>query len=188
MKHKITTYHLCLIALAVVINLVGGQIALILRLPIYLDSIGTILIAAACGPVYGMIPNVLSGLVLGMTSDIYSLYYAPVGILFGYLTGLAWQKKSDKLWWIFAAALIVTIPSSLLSSLITAGLFGGITSSGSSVIVQLLAKTPLGLTLSCFIVQVCTDYLDRVIGFGIVNALMKKLPAPMLDKLKRKTI
>ena len=93
MKHKITTYHLCLIALAVVINLVGGQIALILRLPIYLDSIGTILIAAACGPVYGMIPNVLSGLVLGMTSDIYSLYYAPVGILFGFLTGLAWQKK-----------------------------------------------------------------------------------------------
>ncbi len=184
MKHKITTYHLCLIALAVVINLVGGQIALILRLPIYLDSIGTILIAA----VYGMIPNVLSGLVLGMTSDIYSLYYAPVGILFGFLTGLAWQKKSDKLWWIFAAALIVTIPSSLVSSLITAGLFGGITSSGSSVIVQLLAKTPLGLTLSCFIVQVCTDYLDRVIGFGIVNALMKKLPAPMLDKLKRKTI
>lgn len=188
MKHKITTYHLCLIALAVVINLVGGQIALILRLPIYLDSIGTILIAAVCGPVYGMIPNVLSGLVLGMTSDIYSLYYAPVGILFGFLTGLAWQKKSDKLWWIFAAALIVTIPSSLVSSLITAGLFGGITSSGSSVIVQLLAKTPLGLTLSCFIVQVCTDYLDRVIGFGIVNALMKKLPAPMLDKLKRKTI
>lgn len=188
MKHKITTYHLCLIALAVVINLVGGQIALILRLPIYLDSIGTILIAASCGPVYGMIPNVLSGLVLGMTSDIYSLYYAPVGILFGFLTGLVWQKKSDKLWWIFAAALIVTIPSSLLSSLITAGLFGGITSSGSSVIVQLLAKTPLGLTLSCFIVQVCTDYLDRVIGFVIVNALMKKLPAPMLDKLKRKTI
>ena len=77
--------------------------------------------------------------------------------------------------------------SSLVSSLITAGLFGGITSSGSSVIVQLLAKTPLGLTLSCFIVQVCTDYLDRVIGFGIVNALMKKLPAPMLEKLRKNT-
>ena len=107
--------------------------------------------------------------------------------MFGFLTGLAWQKKSDKLWWIFAAALIVTIPSSLLSSLITAGLFGGITSSGSSVIVQLLAKTPLGLTLSCFIVQVCTDYLDRVIGFVIVNALMKKLPAPMLEKLRKNT-
>ena len=65
----------------------------ILRLPIYLDSIGTILIAAACGPVYGMIPNVLSGLVLGMTSDIYSLYFAPVGILFGFLTGLVLAEK-----------------------------------------------------------------------------------------------
>ena len=176
-----------MIAFSVVLNLIGGQLALLLRLPIYLDSIGTIFSAALLGPFYGMFPSLLSGVILGMTSDIYSLYYAPVGILFGFLTGLIWQKKSDKLWWIFAAALIVTIPSSLLSSLITAGLFGGITSSGSSVIVQLLAKTPLGLTLSCFIVQVCTDYLDRVIGFGIVNALMKKLPAPMLEKLRKNT-
>ena len=32
-------------------------------------------------PIYGMLPNLLSGLLMGMTVDIYSLYYAPVGIL-----------------------------------------------------------------------------------------------------------
>ena len=40
-RRKLGTYQICLIALAIVMNVIGGQIALALRLPIYLDSIGT---------------------------------------------------------------------------------------------------------------------------------------------------
>lgn len=185
MKQKMTIYHICMIALAIVINLVGGQIALMLKLPIYLDSIGTIFIAALYGPLYGAMPGLLSGLLLGMISDVYAFYYAPVGILLGILTGFVWKKKSDKTWWIFLQALLVTLPTSLLSAIITAQLFGGITSSGSTVLVQLLAKTPLGLTLSCFVVQVCTDYADRVISFFFIHVLFRKLPQSMLYKIKQ---
>ena len=46
MNKKMTTLRLCMIAMAVCINVAGGQLALMLRLPIYLDSIGTILIGA----------------------------------------------------------------------------------------------------------------------------------------------
>lgn len=186
MKNKITVYHICVIAFAVVINIVGGEIALLLRLPIYLDSIGTFFIAALYGPVYGMLPSLLSGLIFGLTSDIYSLYYAPVGILLGFLTGMVWKKKTDSPWWLFIAALIVTVPTSLVSACITAGLFGGITSSGSSVLVQLLAKTSLGLTMSCFIVQLLTDYLDRVFGLLIVKELLNKIPKSILNKMSNK--
>lgn len=181
---KFSTYHICMIALAIVINMVGAQIALVCRLPIYLDSIGTVLIAAVCGPIYGMIPSVLSGFIFGMTSDIYSLYYAPVGILLGLLVGLIFKKQVDKPWWIFLATLIVTVPTALISSLITAYLFGGITSSGSAMIVQILAKTPLGLTLSCFIVQVCTEYVDRLVAMFIVVMALKKFPDRLVQKLK----
>ena len=48
---KITTYQICLVALAVGVNIVGGQIALFLKLPVYLDSIGTIFAGAVLGPV-----------------------------------------------------------------------------------------------------------------------------------------
>ena len=95
MKSKITVYHISMIAFAIVINLVGGQIALMLKLPIYLDSMGTIFIAAVYGPFYGAMPSILSGLILGMTSDIYALYYAPVGILLGMLVGIVWKKKKS---------------------------------------------------------------------------------------------
>ena len=103
---KISVQKICMIAFAICINFVGGQIALFLKLPIYLDSIGTVFVAAVLGPFYGMLPNLLSGLLMGMTVDIYSLYYAPVGILLGFVTGLVYRKFQPKKWQIFPAALV----------------------------------------------------------------------------------
>ena len=62
---KISVQKICMIAFAICINFVGGQIALFLKLPIYLDSIGTVFVAAVLGPFYGMLPNLLSGLLMG---------------------------------------------------------------------------------------------------------------------------
>ena len=39
---KFSTNKLCLLALCSVINLIGGHIALLFRLPVYLDSLGTV--------------------------------------------------------------------------------------------------------------------------------------------------
>lgn len=38
------------ISIAIAINLIGANLALFLRLPIYLDTIGTLLIAVILGP------------------------------------------------------------------------------------------------------------------------------------------
>ena len=67
--YRVSTYKICIVAFAIC----GGQIALFLKLPIYLDSIGTVFIASTLGPIYGMLPNVISGLFMGMTVDVYSL-------------------------------------------------------------------------------------------------------------------
>ena len=172
---KMTTYTICMIAFAICINFVGGQIALLLRLPIYLDSIGTVFVASTLGPFYGMLPNLLSGLLMGMTVDVYSLYYAPVGIVLGFVTGLVYRKWQPKKWGILPAALLITLPSTIISSCITAFLFGGITSSGSTLLVQILARTPLGMVGSCFVVQFITDYIDRVLCLAVSAVLITAL-------------
>ena len=182
MSSKISVHKITLLALAIVINIVGSYIALGLHLPIYLDSMGTIMTAILLGPFYGLFPGVLSALITGMTSDIYALYYMPVGIALGIVTGLVFQKnKSNKL---FVKTFCISVPASLISACITAAVFGGITSSGSTMLVQLLAKTPLGLTLSCLIVQVFTDYFDRLLSLWLVFSVIKKLPDSLTNKLK----
>lgn len=182
MSGKITVHKITLIALAIVINIVGSYIALGLHLPIYLDSMGTIMTAILLGPFYGLFPGVLSALVTGMTSDIYAFYYMPVGIVLGVMTGFVFQKnKSNKL---FVKSFCISVPASLISACITANVFGGITSSGSTMLVQLLAKTPLGLTLSCLIVQFFTDYFDRLLSLWLVFSVIKKLPDSFIKKLE----
>lgn len=194
MNKGLTVKKICLVALAVCINVVGGQIALLLRLPVYLDSIGTLLTGVLLGPAYGMIPNLLSGVAMGMAGDIYSLYFAPVGMITGLMAGLAAKAFTDKLFakkgMLFLAAVIVTVPGTILSALICAGLFGGITSSGSAILVQLLSHTPLGTVGSVFVVQIVTDYLDRLISLFTVGALLRMTPADfkMLRSKKRKEV
>lgn len=183
MNKKISAFQICMIAMAVCINVAGGQLALALHLPVYLDSIGTILTGALLGPLAGMLPNLLSGLIMGLTTDIYSLYFAPVGMVTGVMSGLVFKKGLVKKAWIFPAALAVTVPGTILSSLICAGLFGGITSSGSVFLVQLLEKaTPLNMTASVFAVQIVTDYLDRLVSLLAVIYVLKKLPQDMKNK------
>ena len=57
---KLTVVQVCFIALSAVINIIGGNLALVLRLPIYLDSIGTFLASALLGPVGGVLAGVVS--------------------------------------------------------------------------------------------------------------------------------
>lgn len=176
---KISTFHVCALAFAMAINFVGGQIALNLHLPIYLDSIGTFFIATVCGPIYGMIPSAISGVLMWILGDAYAIYYAPVGMLLGLITGLIVKRNKN----IFISALWISVPTSFVSACITALLFGGITSSGSTVFVQILSKV-IGLTAACFVVQLITDYCDRIIGLGIVKLVIQRMPKSLLEKLK----
>lgn len=178
----ISVRKMCVVALAIVLNVIGGQIALLFHLPIYLDSMGTIMIAMLYGPVYGMLPPLIYGLVMGFTVDIYSLYFMPVGLMLGLMTGIVSRHFSLKKWRVIPGALLITVPGTIVSSIITAILFGGITSSGSTIIVQLLNKAGLGLTASVFIVQILTDYADRLLSLVIVAYLLRRIPSDLYRK------
>lgn len=75
-KNKMATRVLTVMALCIGINYIGGTIALWLRLPIYLDSIGTIFAGALLGPVPGMLTGLSSGILSGVTTDIFSVLFA----------------------------------------------------------------------------------------------------------------
>ena len=164
------TLKLTTLALCGVINILGGTIALLLRLPVYLDSMGLI-----------------SGLISGMTSDVYAFYYIPVQLVIGLVAGLVFRRlrpshtagsRSESLslrsmgWKLFPAALVISLPGTVVSSTITAVVFGGITSSGSTVLVQLLHSLGMNLTLSVCVVQAMTDFVDRMIVLAVVLVIL----------------
>ena len=184
MKKGFSAVRQCMVALGIVLNIVGAFIALNLHLPVYLDSIGTVMNAALFGPVYGIMTGILGSLVSGFTFDIYSLYFAPVQIFTGLMAGLMFKTKWLQKGRIPVGAIAVSLPTSIVSAVICAIVFGGITSSGSSFIVQVLTKAGVNLTVSCFIVQVITDYLDKLLAVVIVTGVMAAMTGEMKEKLR----
>ncbi len=183
MKGKTGALQLCLVAMAAGLNIIGAQIALMFRLPILLDSMGTLFIGALLGPFYGMLPSLISGTLLGMTTDIYSLYFAPTGMLTGFMAGLILHKRVAGKLWLPVEALLVCLPGATLSAIICAGLFDGVTSSGSAILVQLLGKTPLGLFVSAWLVQVVIEFFDRMIGIVLVRGILRALPKELCERI-----
>lgn len=179
---KFTTAKIAMIAMAICINYIGGQLALALHLPIYLDSIGTILIGAMFGPAFGVLPPMISGILMAFTGDIYSLYFAPVGMILGLTAGFVLKRIHSVGIMLLLSAFLITLPGTIVCSIINAILFGGVTSSGSSAIVAALSHTPLGLTGAIFVVQIFTDYLDRVISLALVMIVLRKLK-PLLPNM-----
>lgn len=182
---KLTILQLCVLAFAAVLNIAGASAALVLRLPVYLDTLGTMIAAALFGPFWGMIPGLISGLFTGLTSDIYSLYYIPVQLVTGFTAGLIFLRGMPKGWRLFPSAALISLPGTVVSASITAILFGGITSSGSTILVQLLHGMGMNLTLAVCMVQGVTDYGDRVIVLAAALTVLALLPGSMKHSLQK---
>lgn len=183
-KGKSGTMRLTMAAFCVTLNFVGAYIALCLKLPVYLDSIGTILAGAVLGPMQGAAVAMGSGLISGVTSDIYAIYFMPAGMITGALAGFIFRLGlMDKKKFLLGTALI-TLPGTAASASISAFLFHGVTSSGSSILVQLLSRLGFGLVASAFVVQLVTDYADRLLSAVLVSVLMACMTAEMKLMLK----
>ncbi len=88
-----------LIPVAIVVNIVVGQIVqTYLKLPVYLDSIGTILVAVLAGPLAGALTGVLSNLLWGIvfatpTVIPFSITAFAIGLVSGIWAQLGWFKR-----------------------------------------------------------------------------------------------
>lgn len=104
-KKEFSTRTLVLIPIAIAINIAVGQLVYVLKLPIYLDSIGTVLVGALVGPwagaVTGGLANLLWGVVPPPLQNAYSVPFFYVAIVIGLMAGFfgkrgVFEKESPR--------------------------------------------------------------------------------------------
>jgi hypothetical protein len=96
------TRTLVLMPIAIAFNIILGQaVGTALKIPIYLDSIGTILVGALAGPIPGALTGLLSNLLWGYVvpppfhNDFigaFAIVAAVIGLLAGYFGRLGWLR------------------------------------------------------------------------------------------------
>lgn len=168
---KISTKKITILALCVAMNMVGSWIGLMIKLPVYLDSIGTVMAGFAFGPVFGILAGVITALV-NTISDPVALYFMPTQIIVGFTAGYFKFLKRDDFLSKFYLTPAMSIPAAVSSALIATYLFGTVTTAGSSYIVQALRAI---MDISDFVivlgVQIITDYLDKLLSIILVSKI-----------------
>lgn len=172
-----------MIPIGVATNFVGGQVANLLKLPIYLDSIGTILVGALCGGLPGALAGAISNVINSITNPTtmaYAIISVGIGLAAGWFSRIGWFRKMWK-------ALVTVIPFALIGggggALITIWLFGGLTPSGNSIIVAALHATGIDLTTAVYLAGIPFDMLDKLLTVVVVFLILKRVPDRLLTKL-----
>jgi energy-coupling factor transport system substrate-specific component len=188
-----------LIPVAIAINVVIGQIVLVLRLPVFLDSIGTVLVAVIAGPWAGALTGTLSNILWGLLFDPHALPWFPVAMMIGFVAGWCAILGLFKSWWkVMITGFIIAITAAIVSTPIAVYLYGGITASGSSFITAFLLQTGRDLVpavlSTLFLVEpfdkIATSLLAFVIIGGLSVRYLTRFPRPEnveIDKAERRT-
>lgn len=172
---KPNTQQIIFTALLSIFNILGSQLAFIFKLPVYLDTTGTMVAAFLFGPFYGALCGLVSNLLSGILFDPYAFFFTPSGILVGLLAGWLYKNGFLEGKRTFLGIFILGFFPSLLSSAIAAGVFEGITSSGSSILARWLHLRGVNLVLSVFMVQILTDLLDKGLTSQLGLIIKKRL-------------
>jgi len=172
-----TTRAWVLIPIGVGINFVGGTLVTVLKLPIFLDTIGTILVALLAGPWVAALTGLITNLVL-VVSDPTLIAYAPVnvaiGLIAGYLALWGWFKTYPK---IVASGLIIMLTGVILSAPIVVLAFGGVTSSPSrSAITAFFLATGGSIWQSVFTTGVIVEIVDKLISVFVAVFVARAIP------------
>lgn len=180
---KFSKLTIFLIPIGIAVNVVGGQLAVLLKLPVFLDSIGTIVVGALCGP----LPGILVGLGCGLINAISLptlLPYTVIGMLFGVIGSfLARKNMFDKIWKALINGVCIALVSTCIAVPITATLYGGFVGTGASGIAAALMAAGWGVVPATFVSELSSEMMDKIICLIIIFFVLKAIPARLVVKL-----
>ncbi|HWQ12573.1 MAG TPA: ECF transporter S component [Roseiflexaceae bacterium] len=246
---------LALIPLAIAINIAVGQLVITTRvLPLYLDSIGTVLVGALLGPWLGMLTGALSNIIwtlTGLPNSGPAIWFSYVAAVIGLIAGFAGRAglfvRESPRWlsaifgaiFFFALALFVlmflgaqydetsgftTFPTmsdlvaqqplvfiaatvvgaalgyfvlqragyaglaglftgvvaAILSAPMAAYVFGGVTGSGTDLLVAAFRASGANILAATFAQGAVSDPFDKMTSFLLVWLIIQALPRRLL--------
>lgn len=174
---------LAFLPLAIAINIGIGAIVKALNLPLYLDSVGTILTTILLGWRLGAVVGVLGFLITSLIINPFAAYFIFTQVVIAGATGIAarngWFKK-------VISTILFGIGLGVLAAIVSAPViilvFQGATGNGSALVTAFFVKTGHQILNSVFLSGFSIEPLDKVIQCLLVFYILKSIPKTLLSK------
>lgn len=183
---KLSTASLALIPAAVGINYIGKLFASLLKLPLWLDAIGTSLASMLTGPVIGAICGAINNIIYGLTADPVSFVYALTSIAIGITVGImAYKGWTDNIGKVIVTGIVAALVAAVISTPINIGFWGGQTGNfwGDGLFAYLMSHgSPKWI--ASFLDEIVVDLPDKVATILVSYIIFKGLPKKLIALYK----
>ena len=169
---------LVLIRLGVAVNLVIGQIVAALLLPVFLDAVGTILVASLVGWRAAIVTGLTSQVLAAALSGNFT--WLPFGLIQVIIAVYAWAAARVGAF----GSLKTAVPAGFLLGAIAGGtaapiayfVFGGATAGGVTAVTTVLRALGTPLPIAVAVSSISTDLLDKSLAFAVACLILRSLP------------
>lgn len=179
-----TTYVIALVPAAVALNVVGSFINSVLRLPLFLDMIGTAVVAITIGPWWGALAGALTNTVLGFISSPISLPFAVANVagalIWGYGVRWGFGRSLPRF---FILSLFVALGVTLTAVPIYIFIFGGATGHFADMMTAAFVGMGQRLVVAVFSSNIIVSLADKIISSFLALAILEALPPVLTDHL-----
>lgn len=186
MHWKRLNRYLLLVLGGILVNLVLAQAVRGLALPVYIDSIGTILVSVLGGLVPGVVVGYATNL-LKMFFDPESIYYCAINVLIAVLAVLLRQRRWFRSWGktLLSVPLFALVGGGL-GSLLTWVMYGlGFAEDFSGPLARQIYNAGLhSVLLSTMASSTLYDLLDKLISVTAAIGIWRLLPRSFRDRFR----
>lgn len=178
-RTKLDAANIVLIPACIGINYLGKLFASVLKLPLWLDSIGTCLGGVLGGPIIGGICGAANNLIYGLTTGdsitlVYALTSLFIGIAVGIMARLGFMKNFGKaMITAVVAGLVAVVVSTPLNVIFWGGTTGNVWGDALFAVTQ---ASNLPVFLGSLLDEIVVDVPDKVVTLIVVFLIMKGLP------------
>ena len=178
-KTTLNTATIVLIPACIGINYLGKLFASLLKLPLWLDSIGTCIGACLGGPIIGAICGAANNLIYGLTTGdnialLYALTSLGIGFVVGILARLGFMSSFPKsLITACGGGIAAVVISTPLNILFWGGTTGNVWGDALFAATQ---AAGLPVALGSFLDEVVVDVPDKLLTLIVVYLILKGLP------------
>ncbi|MBU3144347.1 CD3073 family putative ECF transporter S component [Clostridium sp. CF012] len=163
-------------AVAIALNIVLGIVTSSLKLPLYLDTIGTIFIAVYFGPWYGAAVGALTNIITGIIFSPKDIPFLLVNVAVGLIVGFIAKKFNFNLVTAIITGLILSVVCPLIGTPIGIWVYGGLTGTGTDFLFIWLQKVGNNIFVSSFIAKITNNLLDKIASCILVWGLIEGMP------------
>ena len=183
MEREFSTNKIIIISgLAIALNVVLGLFTSAIKAPLYLDTIGTVLVAIYFGPWYGAAVGGVSNFIASILTNPQGMPFMIVSIAIGLIVGLVFRKVKFSFVSALIMGLVLSIVAPLIGTPIGVWVYGGLTGTVSDIAVMWLKESGASIFAASFIAKVGNNLLDKIGTCMILYFVISSLPKSIRPK------